>query len=120
MNPTLQPAWLLHRRPFRNTSLIVELFVPALGRVGAVVRGGRKDPLLAPFTPLWIELKSAGELYSFRGCEPRGQRHHFVARLEHAGRHLPRVAAVVAEAVVVGLRADDPLHGEAAVDEVAV
>ena len=73
-NNTLQPAWLLHRRPFRNTSLIVELFVPALGRVGAVVRGGRKDPLLAPFTPLWIELKSAGELYSFRGCEPRGQR----------------------------------------------
>ena len=52
-NNTLQPAWLLHRRPFRNTSLIVELFVPALGRVGAVVRGGRKDPLLAPFTPLW-------------------------------------------------------------------
>ena len=30
----LQPAWLLHRRPFRNTSLIVELFVPRLGRIG--------------------------------------------------------------------------------------
>jgi len=23
-NNTLQPAWLLHRRPFRNTSLIVD------------------------------------------------------------------------------------------------
>lgn len=67
----LQPAWLLHRRPFRNTSLIVELFVPRLGRVGAVVRGGRKDPALAPFSPLLVELKTAGELYSLRGCEPR-------------------------------------------------
>lgn len=67
----LQPAWLLHRRPFRNTSLIVELFVPRLGRVGAVVRGGRKDPSLAPFRPLLVELKKGGELYSLRGCEPR-------------------------------------------------
>ena len=68
----LQPAWLLHRRPFRNTSLIVELFVPRLGRIGAVVRGGRKDPSLAPFRPLLVELKSSGELYSLRGCEPAG------------------------------------------------
>ena len=74
MNPTLQPAWLLHRRPFRNTSLIVELFLPEKGRIGAVVRGGRKDPSLAPFMPLWVDLKAAGELYTLRGCEPRGPR----------------------------------------------
>ncbi len=67
----LQPAWLLHRRPFRNTSLIVELFLPNLGRVGAVVRGGRKDPSLSPFRPLLVELKASGEMYSLRGCEPR-------------------------------------------------
>lgn len=69
----LQPAWLLHRRPFRNTSLIVELFVPQLGRVGAVVRGGRKDPALSPFRPLLVELKTSGEMYSLRHCEPRAQ-----------------------------------------------
>lgn len=67
----LQPAWLLHRRPFRNTSLIVELFLPDLGRVAAVVRGGRKDPSLSPFRPLLVELKASGEMYSLRGCEPR-------------------------------------------------
>lgn len=74
MSPTeegLQPAWLLHRRPFRNTSLIVELFMPQLGRVGAIVRGGRKDPSLSPFRPLLVELKASGEMYSLRGCEPR-------------------------------------------------
>lgn len=68
----LQPAWLLHRRPFRNTSLIVELFLPRQGRVGAVVRGGRKDPSLSPFRPLLVELKPSGEMYSLRACEPRG------------------------------------------------
>ena len=36
----LAPAWLLHRRAFRNTSLIVDLFLPNQGRVGAVARGG--------------------------------------------------------------------------------
>ena len=70
----LQAAWLIHRRPFRNTSLTVDLFLPNLGRVGAVVRGGRKDPLLAPFTPLWVELKPSGDMYSLRACEPRGNR----------------------------------------------
>ncbi|MEQ3637543.1 DNA repair protein RecO [Alcanivorax sp.] len=74
MTATLQAAWLIHRRPFRNTSLTVDLFLPELGRVGAVVRGGRKDPLLAPFTPLWVELKPSGDLYSLRACEPRGSR----------------------------------------------
>ncbi len=73
VDQTLQPAWLLHRRPFRNTSLIVELFLPRLGRIGAVVRGGRKDPSLSPFRPLLVELKPSGEMYSLRGCEPRGQ-----------------------------------------------
>ena len=67
----LQPAWLLHRRPFRNTSLIADLFVPDLGRVAAVVRGGRKDPSLSPFRPLLVELKASGDMYSLRGCEPR-------------------------------------------------
>lgn len=84
----LQPAWLLHRRPFRNTSLIVELFVEDLGRVGAVVRGGRKDPSLAPFMPLWVELKSAGELYSLRHCEPRGSRLPLQGKALYCGFYL--------------------------------
>ena len=35
----LSPAWLLHRRPFRNTSLIIDLFLPERGRVGALGGG---------------------------------------------------------------------------------
>lgn len=81
----LQPAWLLHRRPFRNTSLIVELFMPALGRVGAVVRGGRKDSSLSPFRPLLVELKASGEMYSLRGCEPRAPAMHLQGKALYCG-----------------------------------
>ncbi|MDX1803111.1 MAG: DNA repair protein RecO [Alcanivorax sp.] len=67
----LIPAWLLHRRPFRNTSLTVELLTPTRGRVGAVVRGGRRNALMAPFLPLWVELRSSGELFTLVQSEPR-------------------------------------------------
>lgn len=67
------PAWLLHRRAFRNTSLIVDLFLPDRGRVGVVARGGRRQPALAPFTPLWVDLRAGGgELFTLRQVEPRG------------------------------------------------
>lgn len=67
------PAWLLHRHPFRNTSLILDLFLPERGRVGVVARGGRRNPVLAPFTPLWVDLKTGGgELSTLRQVEPRG------------------------------------------------
>lgn len=67
------PAWLLHRHAFRNTSLIVDLFLPERGRTGAVARGGRRTPVLAPFTPLWVDLKAgSGELSTLRQVEPRG------------------------------------------------
>ncbi|MFP1683415.1 DNA repair protein RecO [Alloalcanivorax sp. C16-1] len=78
----LAPAWLLHRRPFRNTSLIIDLFLPGQGRVGAVARGGRRNPALAPFVPLWVNLKAGGELFTLRDSEPRG------AALSLAGRAL--------------------------------
>lgn len=68
----LEPAWLLHRRPFRNTSLILDLFLPGGGRVGAVARGGRRNPALAPFVPLWVQLqRGSGELHTLRQVEPR-------------------------------------------------
>jgi hypothetical protein len=54
---------------------------------------------------------------STRGHAAR-QDHEFVALPEHSAGHLARVAAVVV--VLRALRAHDPLHGEAHVDEVAV
>ncbi|MGB5623428.1 MAG: recombination protein O N-terminal domain-containing protein, partial [Gammaproteobacteria bacterium] len=38
----LEPAWVLHHRPFRDSSEIVELFTREHGRVAAVARGSRR------------------------------------------------------------------------------
>ncbi|HNG48185.1 MAG TPA: recombination protein O N-terminal domain-containing protein, partial [Plasticicumulans sp.] len=41
MSPGLEPAWVLHTRPYRDTSLLLELLTLTRGRVGAVARGAR-------------------------------------------------------------------------------
>jgi len=37
----LQPAYVLHRTPFQNTSFIVDFFTVDYGRVRAVAKGAR-------------------------------------------------------------------------------
>lgn len=70
---TLEPAFILHRWPYRNTSLIVELFTQNHGRVAVVARSARGvksryKGVLQPFSPLlvaWVgrnELKSLGNI----------------------------------------------------------
>lgn len=69
-NPNkLQLAWVLHRRPYQDTGLILELFTSQHGRVGAVARGGRKQQLLQPFQPLWVELAGQSDLLRLQQCE---------------------------------------------------
>ncbi|MFZ1294720.1 MAG: recombination protein O N-terminal domain-containing protein, partial [Pseudomonadales bacterium] len=36
-----QPAFVLHRRAYRESSLLLDLLTRDFGRVGAVVRGAR-------------------------------------------------------------------------------
>ncbi|MFN3844060.1 MAG: DNA repair protein RecO [Rehaibacterium terrae] len=63
-----QPAWILHVRPWRETSALVELFTRDHGRVGAVargIRGPRRQPLraaLQPFSLVSTDLDLRGEL----------------------------------------------------------
>ena len=68
-----QPAFVLHTRAFRETSLIVELFTPQFGRLAAVARGvrGRKksgNPL-QPFQPLSIAWFGRGPLFTLGDVE---------------------------------------------------
>ena len=39
MSPGLEPAWVLHTRPYRDTSLLLELLTLHRGRIGVVARG---------------------------------------------------------------------------------
>lgn len=55
MRVLAQPAYVLHTRPWRETSLIVELLTRDHGRVGVVARGvqgAKRHPLRAALQPL--------------------------------------------------------------------
>lgn len=71
----LRPAWVLHARPYRETSLLLELLVLGRGRVGAVARGVREGrrtgrrALLQPLQPLEVALAGRGELPTLARAE---------------------------------------------------
>jgi len=73
----LEPALVLHARPWRETSLIVEAFSRGHGRVGLVARGVRRPKsrmrgLLQPFVPLLLSWRGRGELATLTGAEAEG------------------------------------------------
>ncbi|KGE05254.1 DNA repair protein RecO [Pseudohaliea rubra] len=79
MQASLQPAYLLHRRPYRESSQLLELFTAEHGRVGVVARGlrrrsrgGSPGALLQPFSPLLVGLVGRGELKTLAGVESGG------------------------------------------------
>lgn len=76
---TLQPAYLLHARDYRDSCLLVELLTRDDGRVSAVARGARRvrhgtsqRAILQPFQPLWVALSGRAELKTLRHVEGRG------------------------------------------------
>lgn len=73
------PAYVLHARPYRETSLLVELLTPEQGRIGAIARGvrsARAQPLraaLQPLQPLAVTLRGRGELPLLASAEVQGR-----------------------------------------------
>lgn len=67
-----QPAYVLHRRAYRETSLLVTLLTPEHGKINAVVRGVRsnsrsalqKNAVLQPFQKLQIQWKEKAHTLS--------------------------------------------------------
>lgn len=63
----LEPAYVLHSRSFRETSLIVEAFTREYGRIAVVARGAKSPRsrwrnVLQPFRPLLISWNQKTEL----------------------------------------------------------
>jgi DNA repair protein RecO (recombination protein O) len=78
MRVLLQPAFVLHRRPYRDTSLLLEVFGQDQGRLGLVARGAaaprsRLKGLLQPFAPLLLSWSGAGELATLTAAEEGGR-----------------------------------------------
>jgi DNA repair protein RecO (recombination protein O) len=73
-----EPAWLLHHRPYRDTSRIVEILSVEHGRLSLVARGSRAAKsrlagLLRPFLPLQMSWVIRSDLGTLTGAEIRGQ-----------------------------------------------
>lgn len=72
-----QPAFLLHKRPYRETSALVELVTLDHGRVPAVAQGvqragSKARARLQPFSPLHVTWTGEGELKRLRLMETNG------------------------------------------------
>lgn len=73
----LEPAWVLHHYPYRDSSLLLEVFSRTHGRVGLVARGaraaqGRWHRQLQILTPLLLSWNLRGELGTLTGAEGQG------------------------------------------------
>ena len=73
----LEPALVLHARPYRESSLLVEAFSRGHGRLGLIARGARRPTsrmrgLLQPFIPLLLSWRGRGELQTLIGAETEG------------------------------------------------
>ena len=77
MRIELQPAFVLHRRPYRNTSLLVDVLSRDYGRISMVARGAsgprsRLKALVQPFLPLLLSWSGRGELSNLTTVEQTG------------------------------------------------
>lgn len=71
-----EPAYVIHRRPWRETSLMVDLFTLNHGRMSVIARGasGSKSPLkaqLQPFQPLMLGWVGRGDLKTLTQIDVR-------------------------------------------------
>jgi DNA repair protein RecO (recombination protein O) len=67
-------AYFLHTRPYRETSLLVELFSAEQGRLSGVWRGARRSKGSTPqlFQPLLAGVAGAGDLKALQQVEAAG------------------------------------------------
>jgi len=93
----LEAAYVLHARPYRETSLLLEVLTAGLGRVGMVARGARRPRasvrgLLQPFQPLLLGWSGRGELRTLRAAEPAGPPWRLAGRALVGALHLNGLA----------------------------
>lgn len=70
----MEAAFLLHSRPWRETSRILEIFSQQHGRVGLIANGAMRPKskwrgVLRPFQPLRVSWSGRGSLYTLRSAE---------------------------------------------------
>ncbi|GAB4193767.1 MAG: DNA repair protein RecO [Wenzhouxiangellaceae bacterium] len=110
-------GYVLHRRPWRESSLLIDLLSASGSRLGAVARGvsSRRgwQGCLQPFRPLRVELTGKSELRSLRAAEEHGPAVGLVGERLYCGFYLN-------ELLVRLLARNDPHDGLFAIYEQAL
>jgi len=75
---TLEPAYVLHRRLYRETSVLLDVFSENHGRLTLLSKGIRKKNnrlagMLQPFVPLYITFTESSELGFLQEADIRGE-----------------------------------------------
>lgn len=93
----MQDAYLLHSRPWRDSSLLVDLLLPDEGRVRAVARGVRgsrrrvSGHCYQAFCPLLVSFRGRTELKTLVNLEPGGASHALAGQALYAGLYANEV-----------------------------
>ncbi|WP_068715082.1 DNA repair protein RecO [Vibrio tritonius] len=75
MSDGLQRCFVLHRRPYSESSLILDVFSEEYGRISLMAKGARAKRsnlkgALQPFTPLLLKWSGKGSMKTLRQAEP--------------------------------------------------
>ena len=86
-------AFVLHTRPYRDTSLLIDFFTLDRGRVSAVAKGAKrpKSPwrgILQPFTPLIIQTVGKHELQTLTHCEASSHAYGLTQKQLYSGLYM--------------------------------
>lgn len=106
---SLHSAFILHHRPYSNTSLLLECFTASNGRFPAIAKGVRTRSsggrgLLQPFTPLVIGWGGRGEVKTLTSFEANGLAINLEGRALYCGFY-------VNELIMRLLERNDPHEG---------
>jgi DNA repair protein RecO (recombination protein O) len=98
-----QPAFVLHSRPYRETSLLLECLTRDHGRIGVIARGVRSQrgrlqrSQLEPFQPLVLDLLLRGELATLRGAESTAMPFRLMGDASLAGLYINELVVRLTE-----------------------
>ncbi len=98
-----QAAFVLHARPYRETSLLLECLTRDHGRLGVVARGVRGERArlrraqLEPFQPLLMDLLLRGEMATLTAVDVTGNTARLTGDVSLAGLYLNELVVRLTE-----------------------
>jgi len=93
LNVEFAPAFILHQRPYRETSVLLDVFSEQYGRVSLVAKGVRKKKrsqagILQLYQPLALSWLGRGDLHTMTSVEALSARYRLTAESALCGLYI--------------------------------